>query len=134
MFDLIWCEHWLQLTHTHTNTLSCYLLCVIKLKPNLKICWEVVYFQTLKLNWGKEEDGREHVQCTIYIQPAQKLLMPHNFVFWMCNGASSNITPVRIGSKCVDVGILLDFENFILELCFFTTKYALYLFLFVQVQ
>ena len=27
-----------------------------------------------------------------------------------------------------------DNENFILELCFFTTKYALYLFLFLQVQ
>ena len=54
-------------------------------------------------------------------------------------------TPVRICSKCVDYEILLNFgkcfhtfqggfENFILELCFFTTKYALGVILFLQVQ
>ena len=120
-------------THTHTNTLSCYLLCVIKLKPNLKICWEVVYFQTLKLNWGKEEDGREHVQCTIYIQPAQKLLKTHNFVFWMCivqpqisrlYGLAQNVSTLEYCSTLETVDFREDFENFNLELYFFTTKYA----------
>ena len=51
-------------------------------------------------------------------------------------GLAQNVSMLKYCStlEIVFVHFREDFENFILELCFFTTKYALYLFLFLQVQ
>ena len=51
-------------------------------------------------------------------------------------GFAQNVSTMKYCStlEIVCVHFREDFENFIHELCFFTTKYALYLFLFLQVQ
>ena len=52
------------------------------------------------------------------------------------NGLAQNVSMLKYCStlKIVFVHFREDFENLTLELCFFTNKYALQLFLFVQVQ